>query len=63
METPFRDVLLGILSHLLVTLQMQFPQIDIAPKGWEQKNLEIVFSTEVRNGEPGAPGILATHYW
>jgi hypothetical protein len=36
---------------------------DIAPRGWERKSLQIVFSTEVRNGKAGTPRILATHFW
>jgi hypothetical protein len=34
-----------------------------APRGWEHKNLQVVISTEVVNGNTGPPRILATHFW
>jgi hypothetical protein len=34
-----------------------------APKAWQRKNLEVVFSTKIINGETGAPHILATYFW
>jgi hypothetical protein len=34
-----------------------------APKGWERKNIQAVFSTRVINGNSGPPEILATHFW
>jgi hypothetical protein len=36
---------------------------DRAPKGWEHKNLQVVFSTEVIGGNAGPPRILATYFW
>jgi hypothetical protein len=35
----------------------------IAPKGWGQKNLEIVLSTDVIRGHPGPPAVVASHFW
>jgi hypothetical protein len=34
-----------------------------APKGWERKNLQVVFVTKVFNGNAGPPQILAIHVW
>jgi len=34
-----------------------------APKGWERKNLQVVFVTKVLNGNAGPPQILAIHVW
>jgi hypothetical protein len=36
---------------------------DRAPKGWEHKNMQVVFSTEVISGNAGPPRILATWFW
>src|SRR5205085_9396049 len=36
---------------------------DRAPKGWSRKNVQVVFSTRVINGNSGPPKILATHFW
>jgi hypothetical protein len=36
---------------------------DRAPKGWEHKNMQVVFSTEVISGNAGPPHILATWFW
>jgi hypothetical protein len=34
-----------------------------APKGWSQKNLQIVLHSNVVNDIPGLPTIVAVHYW
>jgi len=34
-----------------------------APKGWQAKNVQAVFSTRIINGETGPPRILAVHCW
>ena len=34
-----------------------------APAGWEQKSVQVVFSTKVFNGNAGPPHILAVHVW
>jgi hypothetical protein len=34
-----------------------------APKGWEQKNMQIVLHTTVINGSPGQADVIATYYW
>jgi len=34
-----------------------------APSGWEHKNLQVVISTEIMNGIPAPPRILATYFW
>ncbi len=35
----------------------------LAPNGWQRKNLQVVLRTEVVNGSPGPPIIVATHFW
>lgn len=35
----------------------------VVPKGWEQRNLEIVLSTDVIRGRPGHATIVATYFW
>jgi hypothetical protein len=35
----------------------------VAPKGWQQKNFEIVLTADVIRGKPGHPEILAAHFW
>ncbi|MBV8833251.1 MAG: hypothetical protein JO108_28985 [Acidobacteriaceae bacterium] len=34
-----------------------------APKGWANKNLEVVLSTDVIRGNAGPPTVVATHFW
>jgi hypothetical protein len=34
-----------------------------APTDWENKNLEVIISTQVINGQSGPPKILASHFW
>ena len=34
-----------------------------APANWGDKNLQVVIATEVINGQPGRPHILATEFW
>jgi hypothetical protein len=34
-----------------------------APHDWQHKNIEIVLSTDVIDGLPGPPKVLATHFW
>jgi len=34
-----------------------------APKGWEDRNLEIVIETDLENGDWGAPKIIASKVW
>lgn len=36
---------------------------DRAPQGWEHKNMQVVFSTEVISGNAGPPRILAVWFW
>jgi hypothetical protein len=36
---------------------------DRAPKGWERRNMQVVFSTEVISGNAGPPRILAMYFW
>lgn len=43
-------------KHLAILAQQ-------APKGWERKNLQVVFVTKVLNGNAGPPQILAIHVW
>ena len=35
----------------------------VAPRDWEKRNLEVVLTTSVINGESGPPRILAVHCW
>jgi hypothetical protein len=34
-----------------------------APRGWEQKNIQIVVATKVIGGSSGPPRVLAAHFW
>ncbi len=34
-----------------------------APRGWERKNIQVVFATKVFNGNAGPPQIQAIHVW
>jgi hypothetical protein len=36
---------------------------DVAPQGWQQKNFELVLSTDVIRGKSGHPNIVAAHFW
>jgi hypothetical protein len=36
---------------------------NLAPKGWEQKNLEMVVETDIINGDPGPPRLLVVTTW
>jgi hypothetical protein len=35
----------------------------IAPRHWEQKNLQVVLATDVIRGSSGPPTVLAAHFW
>lgn len=35
----------------------------LAPKNWEQKNLQVVLATDVIRGSSGPPIVLAAHFW
>jgi hypothetical protein len=35
----------------------------MAPKGSSKKNIEVVLSTEIIDGQPGSPKIEATYFW
>jgi hypothetical protein len=35
----------------------------LAPKDWEQKNLQVVLATDVIHGSSGPPTVLAAHFW
>jgi len=37
--------------------------VRVAPKGWEQKNMEIVIETQVIDGRSGPPRIAAVYVW
>ena len=37
--------------------------LQAAPKGWDKRNLQIVLHTNVINGSPSHPDVIATHYW
>ncbi len=34
-----------------------------APKGWKQKNMQVVITTEVINGHSGPPRIVVSNFW
>ena len=35
----------------------------VAPKGWERKNLQVVLSVNVIKGSLGPPNVVATYFW
>ncbi len=35
----------------------------LAPRHWEQKNLQVVISTDIIHGSPGPPVVLAAYFW
>jgi hypothetical protein len=35
----------------------------LAPKNWEQKNVEVVISTDIIRGSSGPPNVVAAHFW
>jgi hypothetical protein len=34
-----------------------------APKRWEQKNVQVVISTDVIRGSSGPPNLVAAYFW
>jgi hypothetical protein len=47
-----------------LTMPDEFRKIrGVAPKGWQQKNFELVLSTDVIRGKSGHPNIVAAHFW
>lgn len=34
-----------------------------APKGWQEKDLQVVLQTNITDGVAGPPRVLATHFW
>lgn len=47
-----------------LTMPDEFRKIrSVAPKGWQQKNFELVLSTDVIRGKSGHPNIIAAHFW
>jgi hypothetical protein len=43
--------------------QMMADFVRNAPKDWNKKNLQVVLQTEVVNGIPSSPTVVAVHYW
>jgi len=39
------------------------PILQSLPSGWEKKNIQILISTEVRDGEAGRPALVAYYLW
>ncbi|HUV96842.1 MAG TPA: hypothetical protein VMV98_05165 [Acidobacteriaceae bacterium] len=37
--------------------------LESAPRGWEDRNLEIILETEMINGTSGPPHVITTHMW
>jgi hypothetical protein len=37
--------------------------IDKAPRGWQDRNIEIVLETQMVNGDNGPPHVIATEVW
>jgi hypothetical protein len=37
--------------------------LTVAPRGWQQKNFELILSTDVIRGKSGHPNIVAAHFW
>jgi hypothetical protein len=35
----------------------------VAPRHWEQKNLQVVVATDVIHGSSGPPTVLAAYFW
>jgi hypothetical protein len=47
-----------------LTMPDEFRKIrGVAPKGWQQKNFELVLSTDVIRGKSGHPNSVAAHFW
>ncbi|HTS24313.1 MAG TPA: hypothetical protein VMH81_00445 [Bryobacteraceae bacterium] len=47
-----------------LTSARELQQLDTeAPKGWPQRNIEVVLSTEVIRGKSGRPKVVATYVW
>jgi hypothetical protein len=47
-----------------LTIPDEFRKIlGVAPSGWQQKNFELVLSTDVIRGKSGHPNIVAAHFW
>ena len=47
-----------------LTMPDEFRKIQaVAPRGWQQKNFELILSTEVIRGKIGHPNIVAAHFW
>jgi len=47
-----------------LTMPEAFRKIrDVAPKGWQQMNFELVLSTDVIRGKSGHANIVAAHFW
>ena len=47
-----------------LTDPQEFRKIErVAPRGWKNKNFEIVLSTDVIRGKSGHPEIVAAHFW
>jgi hypothetical protein len=34
-----------------------------APANWQDKNFQVVISTDVIHGSSGPPNVIATHFW
>jgi hypothetical protein len=50
-------------AELLTTEKCMRMVAERAPKGWEGKNLQVVFSSSVIKGNSGSPHILETYFW
>jgi hypothetical protein len=50
-------------GEFLTRREVLEPVLRTLPKGWQQRNLQIVFRVEVLRDNVGPPQVLATHVW
>jgi hypothetical protein len=54
---------MGAAGEFASNPQMIVDLVKTSPEDWNKKNLQVVLHTDVVNGVPSSPKVLAVHYW
>jgi hypothetical protein len=50
-------------ADLITSPELLAEALHDAPKGWQNKNLQLVLHVKVISGTPASPKVVATHFW
>jgi hypothetical protein len=50
-------------ADLITSPELLAEALHAAPKGWQNKNLQLVLHVKVISGTPASPKLVASHFW